>query len=190
MSKPRRVANRSWASARSVARALGAALLVAVSGAAQRAQAEPTWQQDPPVATESHWYGWQPLLTDGGAIALPIIASTFNNEPATTVALCAGAGAFVLGAPIVHLAHGRPGAFALSLGLRLALPALGFAVLSRPCRGECGEQTLVLLLLPAPIALDATALAWEKRSSPQVSWTMSPLLFPGGKVGMGVTGRF
>jgi hypothetical protein len=160
-------------------------------GLAQRAQAEPGLDQEPPVATESHWYGWQTLLTDGGAIALPVLASTLGNEPATTVALCAGAGAFVLGAPIVHLAHGREGAFALSLGLRLALPALGLAVLSQPCRGECSEQTLVLLLLPAPIPVDATALAWEKRrASPKVSWTVSPLRLPDGKIGLGVAGRF
>jgi hypothetical protein len=166
-------------------------LLIALTGLASRAQAEPGWHQVPPVATESHWYGWQTLLTDGGAIALPVIASTFRNEPATTVALCAGAGAFVLGAPIVHLAHRRRGAFGLSLGLRLALPALALAVFSQPCRGECGEQMLVLLLLPAPIVLDATAFSWEKRPVlPKMSWTVSPLRLPGGKIGLGVAGRF
>jgi hypothetical protein len=160
MSNASRNAIRPRTSARSGRLHCAIAGLVAIIGVAQRAQAEPAWQQEPPVATESTWYGWQTLLTDGGAIALPVIASAFQNEPATIVALCAGAGAFVLGAPIVHLAHGRRGAFALSLGLRLALPALGFAVFSRPCRGECGEQALVLLLLPAPIPVDAAALAW------------------------------
>jgi hypothetical protein len=169
----------------------GASVLVALLGFAGRAQAEPGQDPAPPVATESHWYGWQTLLTDGGAIAVPVIASMSRNEPATAVALIAGAGAFVLGAPIVHLAHGRRGAFGLSLGLRLALPALALVVFSRPCRGECSEQPLVLLLLPAPIPIDATALAWEKRPArAKVSWTVSPLLLPDGKMGLGVAGRF
>lgn len=171
--------------------ALAAALFVARSGFCPHAHAEPASFPEPAFATESRWYGWQTLLTDGGAVALPVIVSTFRNEPATTVALCAAAGGFVLGAPIIHLVHRRPGASALSLGLRLALPALALAVLSRPCRGECSEQALVVLLLPAPTVVDATALAWEKRRAvPKVSWAVSPLRFPGGEVGLGVAGRF
>jgi hypothetical protein len=175
-------------------RCVGAAvaLLLVLIGRAPRVQAEPRAPlPTAPVAVESHWYGWQTLLTDGSAIALPVIAATTRNEPLTTVALVAGGGAFMLGAPIAHLAHGRPGAFALSLGLRLALPALAWAVLSSPCRGECSEQTLVLLLLPAPIVIDATALAWEKRPAPlKTSWTLAPMRFPGGKLGLSVTGSF
>jgi hypothetical protein len=191
MCRKNRTAGQRRTSTRSGRLGCGFVALVALTGLARRAQAEPGWQQEPPVATESHWYGWQTLLTDGGAIALPVIASTFRNEPATTVALCAGAGVFVLGAPIVHLAHGRPGAFALSLGLRLALPGLALVVFSRPCRGECGEQVLTLLLVPAPIPVDATALAWEKRrAAPKVSWAVTPLSLPGGKIGLGVAGRF
>jgi hypothetical protein len=186
-----RIAYGLQTSARGARLACGIAVLLVLTGVARRSQAQPTWHQPPPVATESHWYGWQTLLTDGSAIALPIVASTFRNEPVTTVALIAGAGVFVLGAPVIHLAHGRPGASALSLGLRLALPALALAVLSSDCRGECSEQTLVLLLLPAPIAVDATALAWEKRRAlPKISWTLAPLRVPGGKLGVGVAGRF
>ncbi|MEP7053025.1 MAG: hypothetical protein ABJB12_21855 [Pseudomonadota bacterium] len=166
-------------------------MLVAFIGFAERAQAEPGLNQQPPVITESHWYGWQTLLTDGGAVALPVVTSTFRNEPATTVALVAGASVLALGAPIVHLAHGRRGASALSLGLRLTLSALAAVVFSKPCRGECSEQSLLLLLLPAPVIIDATALAWEKRRVlPKVSWTVSPLRLPDGKMGLGVSGRF
>jgi hypothetical protein len=167
------------------------AVLVALIGVAGRAQADPGSGKPPAVATETRWYGWQTLLTDGGAVALPVVAATSRNEPLTAVALVAGAGVFALGAPIVHLAHGRPGAFGLSLGLRLALPALAAFAFSRPCRGECNGPVLTLLLLPAPVIIDATALAWEKRPVPaKMSWTVSPLRLAGGELGLGVAGRF
>ncbi|HET9956257.1 MAG TPA: hypothetical protein VFQ61_17235 [Polyangiaceae bacterium] len=130
-------------------------------------------EETPPVAASSreakHWYGWQTLLVDGAALG--IVAGGFAVRPAHSdwsVVSVVGVGAWVLGAPAVHLAHGRVGVSFASLGLRLALPALGGYLASRPCSsGECSAQTLGVLvgaaLIPAPMLIDAVWLAREPR---------------------------
>jgi hypothetical protein len=87
----------------------------------------------PPVV-RNNWYGWQVLLADGSWLVLgPALGSSNKTaEIGATISV----GGYLLGGPIVHAAHGNPGAALGSLGLRLALPlgggllggTLGYAV--------------------------------------------------------------
>jgi hypothetical protein len=86
-----------------------------------------TWQ-DPTAAkaAEKRWYGGPILLTDGiayGSIALGL--GVWETAPA---ALPIGVLTYALGGPIVHLTHGNWGRSAISVGVRFALPIVGFAI--------------------------------------------------------------
>jgi hypothetical protein len=84
----------------------------------------------------------------------------------------------ILGAPVVHAAHGRWGTGALSLGIRMGVILASALSFSGNCSGECGEQWILpLLLVPLPTVLDATVLAYERTSNPATqptSWTWRP----------------
>ena len=113
----------------------------------------------------SHWYGWQTLVTDGAGVSLFVAsaAASAHSQRAATGLVYGGAATLVLGGPVVHAAHGRWGAAAGSLALRVGLPALAVLALSQPCEGECGAQYLFgLFAFTAPVALDACALSWER----------------------------
>src|SRR5262245_7305404 len=75
-------------------------------------------------ASDRSWYGWQTLAIDGTAFATwtvtSLVGKTQARPPVSTVNL-AGRGVYLLGAPIVHAVHGKPGAAIGSLALR-ALP--------------------------------------------------------------------
>jgi hypothetical protein len=77
-------------------------------------------------------YRGQTAIVDGVALGLFFIAISTNDEPVGYLSL----GAYVGGAPLVHLAHHRPGHAAGSLALRVGLPFVGGLL------GEkLGEQT-------------------------------------------------
>lgn len=111
----------------------------------------------PPPAEENRarptWYGWQTLLADGASIAV---------TPAVPLV---GLGGYVLGGPIVHLAHGRVGAALGSLGLRVGAPIAGGTaayLIQGKCRGDfCGVAPLLGagVGLISAIALDSALLA-------------------------------
>jgi hypothetical protein len=92
-----------------VAATLGAALL----SAARDASAE-----DAPAASKS--YGVQTLAVDGAATALFTLA-LLDKELQPTVS-AAGIGVYALGAPTVHVVHGRPLRALGDLGFRIAAP--------------------------------------------------------------------
>jgi hypothetical protein len=105
--------------------------------------------------------------------------------------LSLGGSGLVLGAPIAHFAHGRARAGALSMGLRVGLPAAGLGIARLAgAKEDASWGALALGALSASI-LDATVLAWK----PQVE-TKRVLLAPtaawdgarGGSVG--VVGAF
>jgi hypothetical protein len=83
----------------------------------------------PPVGEpERHWYGWQVVATDGVALALSIAggaASSDNNSNANAAFFALSGITYVLGGPIVHLAHHRAGTGFASLVLRVGLPVGG-----------------------------------------------------------------
>lgn len=111
------------------------------------------------------WYRWQALVTDGAGVALFAAsgAASAHSQREATGLIYAGAATLVVGGPIVHAAHGRWGAAAGSLALRVGLPALALLALNQPCEGECGGQLLLgVFAFTAPVALDAAALSWER----------------------------
>jgi len=160
----------------------------------------------PPAAfqpvTQTHWYGWQTLLVDGAALGVTV--GGFWLRPAHqdwSVVSIAGIGAWAVGAPVVHWSHGRVGVGFASLGLRLALPALGLLLLSTPCSGsECSEQILAaslgLAIIPAPMVLDAAWLARERQTSGAAQsahghLSLTPFVSAfGARRMLGVSGRF
>ena len=136
--------------------------------------------------------------------ALSVFVGGFWLRPANqdwSVVSIAGVGAWAVGAPVVHWSHGRVGVGFASLGLRLALPALGLLLLSTPCSSsECSEQillaTLGLAVIPAPIVLDATWLARERQTSGAAQSargivSLAPFVSAfGDRRVLGVSGRF
>ena len=120
-----------------------------------------------------HWYGWQTLATDGAGLALLIAARQAAGPherygPLAEGLAYSGFTSLLIGAPTVHWAHGRLGTGFASLALRSGVPAVSYYLLSHPgsCEGECSQQLLstltAVLILPAPILIDAIWLAREK----------------------------
>ena len=110
-------------------------LLVAAIGWAKPARAEPPQAtvvrpepvRDQPSAagrTHEHWYGSHTLVADAIPASLFLLAIPVDNDSETGF-WAAGALTFAVGAPSVHVAHGRPGAALGSLGLRLSVPIVG-----------------------------------------------------------------
>jgi hypothetical protein len=79
---------------------------------------------EPPPATTHVWYGWQTLLVDAASFSLMAAGAGNDNSPL----LYAGVGGYALGGPAVHIANGESGRAALSLGVRIVLPAIGAAI--------------------------------------------------------------
>jgi hypothetical protein len=127
----------------------------------------------------SNWYGWQTLITDGAALGIALLATDASSNSQTTLAVLAGGGSYLLGAPIIHAAHGRLGVGVGSLGLRVGAPIAG-AMVGATLEGcgafageedpdSCDRPMLVGfgLGVAAAIAVDASLLARE--SSPPVA---------------------
>ena len=114
---------------------------------------------------DTRWYGWQTLISDGTSLLLvPLLGTRIaSGETVAYVAV----GGYLLGAPVVHLAHGRPGMAAASLGLRVVMPLAGALVgagLER-CRGDlCGLGGALVggaLGVISATVIDAAALTHE-----------------------------
>lgn len=69
-------------------------------------------------------YRNQIMLSDGLSVAAVLSGAMMGNEAGGQLALL-GVSGYLVGAPLVHLAHGRGGAAVKSFGLRTALPMLG-----------------------------------------------------------------
>lgn len=113
-----------------------------------------------------HWYGWQTLIADGASLIVVPLGAAAAGSP--EVAAGAFIGGYLLAAPIIHFAHGRPGIGAASLGLRLGMPLLGLAAgaLADDCGGgdfcAVGPAIGMALGMLGAVALDASLLAYEK----------------------------
>lgn len=87
---------------------------------------------DDPAPTRS--YAWQTLAVDGAAVAAgtTIVISAFATDqlhkPWVGPSVLASTGVYLVGAPAIHLAHGRPAAAAKSFGLRLVGPPVGLLI--------------------------------------------------------------
>lgn len=135
--------------------------------------------------TESHWYGWQTLLSDGLAIA------------ATPLAPPLGAGLYLLGAPIVHIVHLEGFNVLKSLGVRVISPVVGGLLgiaASDGCDGFLcqleGGAVGVLVGAGIAVVVDAALISWEKvpveKPVEKKSATIVPILTPG-RIGLGGT---
>ena len=146
----------------------------------------------PKPETEAVWYGWQILLLD-----------------TTTASLAVGTDGvaypvFALGGPIVHLAHRHYGRAGISLGLRLALPAIGAAVGVDLAGHQCdanpdcwgfevisGGAVGGLIGMVAASILDMAALSWDSRERVPPRSAVEPYATAGrGSFGLGVRGGF
>src|SRR6188768_894019 len=160
--------------------------LLASSAQAQVEDAPPPptpQAQEASARLEHRWYGWQTLASDVASIGLFFggarIAANHgglydSDTPMADVVATLGIVGYAAGGPVLHHLHHRPEAAAGSVGLRLGLPALGWAIgtLASPScpppsdayYGDCGAGGLVVGVgvgVLAAIIIDATALGWE-----------------------------
>lgn len=148
------------------------------------------------------------LLADGASIGLVLLAAPTHSPQLAAF----GVSGFFLGAPIVHIAHGRGTAALESLGLRAGLPLVGAwigyrvgpqdiacadaAPVEGGLGGGCTDQGSIVGMLLGGLAggvsamvIDAKFLAkYEKRTAPP-SWTASIAPSHGGAT-VGVAGTF
>jgi hypothetical protein len=90
---------------------------------------------DASLPRAKRWYGAYTLATDGAAVALALGGAALDRDG--ELLLAASVGAYLVGGPIVHLAHGNPGRSLLSLGTRAGLPVT-LAFLGVAAEG-CGD---------------------------------------------------
>jgi hypothetical protein len=134
-----------------------------------------------------HWYGWQTLLVDAGSLVL-----FFSGVASGSGAVTAFSGvSYVVGPPVVHIAHGRGGIAIGSALLRLGAPfvfglvGLEIGNASAPPSGNTvsvaplvdGALGLVAGVLAA-VAVDDAVFAWEpgKAPAPAAGVTLVPRL--------------
>lgn len=128
------------------------------------------------------WYGWQ----TGGAdlVALGVFSASAAADPKKDrvgdALVVLGAGTFAFGAPLVHLAHGRPWTAAGSLGLRLGLPFLFGGVaggcMARKDVGCEGEAVGVLVGVVLAHVVDTWVLSWKPPSPKTQEVSLSPVV--------------
>ncbi len=175
-------------------------VLVVLSFVARTASADERTNDSPPdeiaeveapPSPARSWYGYQTLIVDGASLL--------------TTPVFVGLGGFVLGAPIVHLVHGRPVAAVGSLGLRALLP-IGGAFVGQSMAGRChdthrqsaasgaernvGDDLLgpcfmhgftelavgAAVGLSVAVAIDAAFLAYDDRAPPKPARSGTPRL--------------
>ncbi len=154
--------------------------------ATQRSHTIPVFR--PVVTTETHWYGWQTLLSDGAALALFGAAASDGGSGVAT----ASVGMYALGGPSVHAVHGTFGKAAARLGVRLGFPRVGAAVLSAGKDGWDAVGGIVIgggIGILAAIALDAAWLARERVQVQEPAVTPTLLLSRNG-ASVGMAGVF
>jgi hypothetical protein len=182
-------------------------LAASIFAPAAHAQTAPEPAPTPRVTT-SQWYGWETLLVDGAALTTMIASGVRSNNGLAPV----GYGLFVLGPPLVHVAHGHIGTGLADAGMRFLLPiavgALGYAIdySMSSCndqqwlcfRGLGGAVIGAFIGYATAVTLDAAVLAREpvvrvpeKRvDSARVRWTPTLQLNQGGGASGGVAGMF
>ncbi|HEX8108422.1 MAG TPA: hypothetical protein VF516_11875, partial [Kofleriaceae bacterium] len=102
----------------------------------------PPAPQDPVVAP---YYGLT-LAADGVALVTAMAALGGGDSESRTRLFQIAAGTYVLGGPLLHVVHGRPGRAAISLAMRVGLPVVAAGLLSS---GHDGWDALVPFLLGA-----------------------------------------
>jgi hypothetical protein len=126
---------------------------------------------------ESTWYGWQTLLVDGGSLAVFAAALSVQSSQLGWFS----GGTYALGPAVVHAAHGRGGAAAASIALRLGLPLvasiIGMGIGGNceagqgGCIGPLSSSTTGALLgagvgMVIAMGIDAAVLSYESTRDP------------------------
>ncbi len=153
--------------------------------------------------TKSYWY--QTLGADSVALVFMVAAVSNNGEPTLTL----GLGTYLLGAPIIHAAHGRPGRALASVTMRVGLPfvgaMIGAALEPKPNCGpnvdyyECGDDEGpsgevilgALLGVVGASVIDATVMADGDAPTVKPQRTLAPTArATHGGVALGLSGTF
>lgn len=121
------------------------------------------------------WYGWQTLTTDGVAVGAMVSIGLVRDWGVAGALGLVGTSSYLLGAPIIHAAHGRWGAAFGSLGLRtvpillsVGIASCGLAHPFGEVSGACaGLIPLAVLTTLAPIVLDPALLAYDDPPDPR-----------------------
>lgn len=131
------------------------------------------------AAGEHKWYGWQIMAADATTVASSVFLSELPIER-EYVSQNFAVG-YLLGGPIVHLAHRNYAAAAGSLALRAALPIAGAyagCALNGPGEdGECDTGTVLGLFvgIVAAGAIDTAAFSYaEVKAKPPKSFEVTP----------------
>ena len=165
----------------------------------------PTREQPSPAVRQ--WYGGQVLLVDGASFVLGLGAAKAGNGDAGLTVMAAG---WVLGAPVVHAVHHRPGTALASLAMRAAL-SLGAYYAGGPCKTTCTTVTgscqddpnasdhwqtvsttcngAIGLLVGSMIAsaIDSAFLSWEEVPAAAMSQVATPVRH---RIGIDSAGAF
>jgi hypothetical protein len=162
--------------------AVAGALLTAAAPAFAEEASSGGPRSDPPAArsdatpsTRPAWYGWQVLLADVGAFALALLSTQSTGGDVTWLGV--GGVAYAAGGPVIHAIHGRYVNAAVSLGLRVAVPLVGYALgaSSAGCGASGTDCSVAPVLGGASGALagivivsliDIAALSWEPVAEP------------------------
>jgi hypothetical protein len=75
------------------------------------------------AAVPERWYGWQSLMVDLSSVAT-MAGGAFVRGAGTAPIEIVGAAGYLLGAPLVHIAHDQGGNVGTSLALRTAVPGV------------------------------------------------------------------
>jgi hypothetical protein len=137
------------------------------------------------------WYGGQTLAVDGAAVALLVAGGLSERSFAVLAGLSAAT--YLIGAPLVHVAHGEGTRGGGSFMIRVGAPLLGAVIATEAIRSEpesckyqgestdCQEdrhhQGFAGMLIGSAVGafaatvIDAAALAWKPpvTIAPQVS---------------------
>lgn len=142
---------------------------------------------------ERRWYGWHIMVVDAGALALVLAGAAGNSD----VLLGLGAGALVLGGPMVHLADGGGGRRGLlSAALRLGLPIALGATAGATCDGDesddwfgCQREVSAAALggLLIAMIIDDAFLAYAPERPPRLQLSLTPRREGGLTIGLGGT---
>lgn len=149
--------------------------------------AKPTKAEQPPpekpgkVETETRWYGWQTLLSDGLAVVAMPLAPPL------------GAGLYFLGAPTIHIVHLEGFNVLKSLGIRVISPVVGGLIgiaAAEGCSGFLceleGGAWGVIIGAGVAVVVDAAFIAREDVPVEKKTAKIVPIITPG-RVGVGGT---
>lgn len=138
-----------------------------------------------PPSLRGEWYGYQGLLVRLGGLGLLgiALATSEQSEGVSAAFSMTGAGVFVLGPLVVHIAHGRIDNMLYSLGTSLLLGAIGggVGVVAVDGGGWAKVGGFVVGATVgsiAAIALDATVFGFEDAPARSDDVALAPVLMP------------